>query len=180
MWQFKVSFLLITEPLCRYILSSLYNSVNWQINRSGCTALIRTYPIENALTFYILVIAKSKKVKAASLCCLTPPVTISIFCVASEYRTGSEVDSLWVQASVAEGSALPWKIEHLGASWKSSLPCCATMTKVPTGSMPPPARSHWTKADQMVPLPSYEQPLRTAHHHVIQPGGWIGSPDNLS
>lgn len=132
---------------------------------------IRTYPIENALTFYIMVIAKSKKVKAASLCCLTPPVTITIFCVTSEYRIGSDVDSPWVQASVAEGSALPWKIEHLGASWKSSLPCCATMTKVPTGSMPPPARSHWTKADQMVPLPSYEQPLRTAHHHVIQPGG---------
>lgn len=107
----------------------------------------------------------SAKVKLNFLCCLALPATITMICVVinGEYRTGSEVDSPWVPASVAEGSALPWKIGHLGASWRTSVPCCATTTQVPTGSMPPPARSHWTKAGQMVPLPTYEQPLRTAH-----------------
>lgn len=105
------------------------------------------------------------KVKLTSPCCLASAAPITMICVVINggYRTGSEVDSLWVQASVAEGSALPWKIEHLGASWRTSLPCCATTTQVPTGAMPPPARSHWTKAGQMVPLPTNEQPLRTAH-----------------
>lgn len=31
------------------------------------------------------------------------------------------------------------------------------------GAIPPPARSRWTKAGQMVPSPTYEQPLKTAH-----------------
>lgn len=87
----------------------------------------------------------------------------------SEYRTGSEVDSLWVKASVAEGSALPQKIGHLGASWRTSLPRCATTTQVPTGFMPPPARSHWTKAGQMVPLPTYEQRCKLPTVHVPCP-----------
>lgn len=125
------------------------------------------------------------KVKLTFPCCLASAAPITIICVVINggYRTGSEVDSLWVQASVAEGSALPWKIEHLGASWRTSLPCCATTTQVPTGAMPPPARSHWTKAGQMVPLPTNEQPLRTAHcplplpYHSTQ--GWVWSPDNL-
>lgn len=42
--------------------------------------------------------------------------------VSSGCGTGSEVDTLWVLASVAGGSALPWKAGHLGASWKGSLP----------------------------------------------------------
>lgn len=106
----------------------------------------------------------STKAKLTFLCCLSSPATITMICVAinGEYRTGSEVDSLWVQASVAEGSALPQKIEHLGASWRIGLPCCASTTQVLTGSLPPPARSHWTKAGQMVPSPTYEPPLRTA------------------
>lgn len=54
-----------------------------------------------------------------------------------EYRTGSKVDSLWVPASVADGSAPPQKIGHLGASWRTSGPCCATATQVV-------ARSHST------------------------------------
>lgn len=74
--------------------------------------------------------------------------------LSGDYRAGSDVGSPWVQASVAGGSALPWKIGHLGASWRSSVPCCATATQVPTGSMPPPARGQWTKAGQMVPLPT--------------------------
>lgn len=131
----------------------------WKCNKKNC----HTAKILHANASYQFIL--STKVKLTSLCCLAPPATITMICVVinSEYRTGSEVDSLWVQASVAEGSALPWKIGHLGASWRTSLPCCATTTQVPTGSMPPPARSHWTKAGQMVPLPTYEQPLRTAH-----------------
>lgn len=89
--------------------------------------------------------------------------------ITGEYRTDSEVDSPWVKASVAEGSALPWKIGHLGASWRTSLPCCATTTKVPTGFMPPPARSHWTKAGQMVPLPTCEQCCALPTVHVPCP-----------
>lgn len=113
--------------------------------------------------FYQIKLSQSKT--DFFLCCIASPTTITMVCVVinGEYRTGSEVDSLWVQASVAEGSALPWKIEHLGASWRTSLPCCATTTQVPTGFMPPPARIHWTKAGQMVPLPTYERPLPTAH-----------------
>lgn len=104
---------------------------------------------------------KISKVKLIQVCCLR----LTMICVAinNEYRTGSKVDSLWVQASVAEGSALPWKIGHLGASWRTTLPRCATTTQVPTGSAPPPARIYWTKAVQMVPLPTHQQPLRTAH-----------------
>lgn len=119
---------------------------------------------QNCALIYFCQFKLSTRVKVTFLCCLASPATITI-CVAinGEYRTGSEVDSLWVQASVAEDSALPWKIEHLGASWRTSLPCCATTTQVPTGSMPPPARGYWTKAGQMVPLPTYQPPLRTAH-----------------
>lgn len=74
------------------------------------------------------------------------------------YKTGSDAASLWVQASVAESSSLPWKIGHLGASWRTNPSCCAT-----TGWMPPPARKHQTRAGQMVPLPSYKQALWTVH-----------------
>lgn len=116
-------------------------------------------------TEHDLFLSVQTKGKVTPLCCLASLATITMICVAinAEYRTGREVDSLWVQASVAEDTALPWKIEHLGASWRTSLPCCATTTQVPTGSMPPPASGHWTRAGQMVPLPTYEPPLRTAH-----------------
>ena len=81
----------------------------------------------------------SPKVKWIFCCCFASPATVTMMCevINSEYRTGSEVDSLWVQASVADGSALPWKIGHLGASWRTSLPCCGSTTQVPTGLLPP-------------------------------------------
>ncbi len=135
----------------------------WKITENIMKKL--SYSTKYCLLMHFYQFKLSTKVKLTFLCFLASPATITMICVVinGEYRTGSEVDSLWVQASVAEGSALPWKIEHLGASWRTSLPCCATTTQVPTGFMPPPARSHWTKAGQMVPLPTYDQPLRTAH-----------------
>lgn len=61
----------------------------------------------------------------------------------SEYGTGSEEDTLWVLASVALGSALPWKTEHLGASWKGSLPSCPLASRHHQLGTTGPAQARW-------------------------------------
>ena len=82
-----------------------------------------------------------------------------------DHRTGSS-GLLKTRTSVAYGLALPWKIGHLRASWITTLPRCGT-TLMPTGIVPPPARSHWSAACQMVPLPRYQHPLRTASSLLV-------------
>lgn len=88
-------------------------------------------------------------------------VFTSRLAVGSEYGTGSEEDTLWVLATVALGSALPWKTEHLGASWKGSLPSCpgARWPRATTSSEPPDqhrpdgALANLRQADKTSPTP---------------------------
>lgn len=90
--------------------------------------------------------------------------------VSSEYGTGSEEDTLWVLASVAGGSAKPWKTEHLAASWTGSLPGCpgARWPRATT------ARSPQTSTGQMAPSPTRDRPTRPDRCHPVQLGGGGG------
>lgn len=67
------------------------------------------------------------------------PLTSVPVAASSEYGTGSEVDTLRVLASVAGRSAMPWKTEHLAASWKGSLLGCPGVRwpRATTSSEPP-------------------------------------------
>lgn len=95
-----------------------------------------------------------------------PPTSIPV-AVSSEYGTGSEEDTLWVLASVAGGSAMPWKTEHLAASWTGSLPGCpgAHWPRATT------ARSPQTSTGQMAPSPTRDRPMRPDRRHLVQHGG---------
>lgn len=94
------------------------------------------------------------------------PLTSIPVAVSSEYGTGSEEDTLWVLASVAGGSAMPWKTEHLAASWTGSLPGCP-VARWPRATT---ARSPQTSTGQMAPSPTRDRPMRPDQRHLGRGG----------
>lgn len=94
------------------------------------------------------------------------PLTSIPVAVSSEYGTGSEEDTLWVLASVAGGLAMPWKTEHLAASWTGSLPGCPGARWPRATTAPSPQ----TSTGQMAPSPTRDRPMRPDQRHLGRGG----------